>query len=464
MDVLVVGLGSAGAAAAQFFARAGLKVLAVDKRPMGETGARWVNSVPQWCFERAGVAVPSGDELFGGHGTTEDHVFHLIAPGAQSQLSLKNPAVLHIDMRKLVRRLVQDAVDAGVQVLHGTISAVVLEQDRVTGVEIKTSTDVQRISTKLVVDASGLGGAIRRRVATLAKACPDPEPESRCTAAEFQYAVRDRDGLAAFLTKHHARPGHDVAFPGSAGGYSTLTIFTTVALDQVGILAGSIAATGVDDAGTLVDRFVASAPWLGERLWGGRGAIPVRRPYDTLGCAGVALIGDAACQVHASHGSGVGMGLLAARTLVDAVAKQDDPGSAASVARYTRAFHAEFGPLLCAADAFRRFVQQSSREDLTALVSRGLLDERLAMDALEQRATRPDLAMVLAMIPKAASAPGLALRFAPLALKTGLLDRLGGKAGIGNLLEKIVGKAPTVPGHGAWDLPQGKAAKSNGRD
>ncbi len=467
VDVVVVGMGSAGAAAALFLARAGRRVLAVDKREAGHTGARWVNAVPRWCFEEAGVSAPSGDDLFGGHAAGSDHVFHLVAPGEHARLSMRAPPVLHVDMRALVDRLVREAREAGVELVQGSLKEVELTEGRASAVRIETEQGELRVRARLVIDASGIGGAVRRRVPSLARACPDPAPESRCVAAEFQYAVRDRAGLEAFLRAHEALPGHDVAFPGSAGGYSTVTVFTTRALDQVGVLTGSIPALGVLDAGALLERFVARAPWLGERLWGGRGAIPVQRPYDVLGQAGVALIGDAACQVHAAHGSGVGMGLLAARALADAVASADDPGSDAALARYERSFHRAHGGVLSAADAFRRFVQKASRDDLAELISSGLLEQRLASAALEQRVTRPDLAHALAIARNAAHAPGLALRFVPLAMKSGLLDRLGGLAGaprvghrVGALLAALVGGAPREAGAGAWDAPRGAAAAS----
>jgi flavin-dependent dehydrogenase len=452
-DVIVIGLGSAGAAASTFFAQKGFRVVAVDKRPVGETGARWVNSVPRWCFEDARVATPSGEELFGGHAPDAEHVFHLIAPGGAARLPLKAPPVLHVDMRRFVDRLVREAISAGVEVLRGSLREVVLEQARVVGVRVETDAGERRIDARLIVDASGIGGAVRRRVPSLAAAWPEVDEESRCIAAEFQYAVSDKAALEAFLKSHGALPGHDLAFPGCAGGYSTLTLFTTKSLDTVGLLTGSIPATGVMDAGALLDAFVATAPWLGERLFGGRGAIPVTRPYDMLASSGVALIGDAACQVHAAHGSGVGMGLLAARVLADAV--QEDPGSEASLRAYTRNFHRAHGGLLATADAFRRFIQQASRDDLVTLLTAGLLDEKLAHDGLAQRITRPDVAMVFAMAPRAARVPGLALRFLPLAAKSGVLDLVGGSTRMRGLVNALVGSAPGQAGAGEWSVPSG---------
>jgi flavin-dependent dehydrogenase len=367
-------------------------------------------------------------------------------------------------MRRLVGGLLDDARVAGAELVEGSLAGIEHDGLRSSAVVVEGREGPVRIEARLVVDASGIGGAVRGRVPWLAGACPPPGPEDRCSAAESQYAVRDPGALADLLRAHGAEPGQDLAFPGVAGGFSTLTLFTTPTLDQVGVLTGSIPAVGVPDGGALLERFVARAPWLGERLWGGRGAIPLRRPYEVLGGGGVALVGDAACQVHGAHGSGVGMGLLAARALADAAAGADDPGSDAALAAYERAFHRAHGPLLASADAFRRFVQRASRADVAALIEEGLLDERLAAAALAQRPTVPDLRFALAMAPRALRAPGLSLRFAPLAARSAILDRLGGLAGaprvgrrLGRALGVLVGASPRAAGTGPWSLPEATA-------
>lgn len=93
----------------------------------------------------------------------------------------------------------------------------------------------------------------------------------------------------------------------------------------------------------MIDEFVSGASWLGERTFGGQGPIPVRRPYDSLGGGGVALVGDAACQVFASHGSGVGMGLIAGSALAEAANRASDPGADDVVHAYERMFRRRYG-------------------------------------------------------------------------------------------------------------------------
>ena len=59
-DILVVGAGSAGANAALQLAKKGHSVRLIDRRARGKNGAQWVNSIPPWCFDKAGLDQPVG--------------------------------------------------------------------------------------------------------------------------------------------------------------------------------------------------------------------------------------------------------------------------------------------------------------------------------------------------------------------------------------------------------------------
>jgi len=450
-DVLVVGAGSAGSAAAAFFAASGRRVALVDKRPRGETGARWVNAIPAWCFDRAGVARPSGEETpFAG----DTHRVHLIGPGRRSGVAIADVPMLHVDMRAFVARLVDDAIRAGAELATGHVEHVERVGGRVRAVSFANGSERFTLRARLIVDASGAGGAIRKRVPLLSARCPDAGPADRCAAAQFQHDVADPAGLRAFLARHGAVPGDAIAFSGIAGGYSTLSLFTHPELSEVGVLTGSMPGLGVPSGLALYERFVASARWLGSKRYGGAGSIPLRRPYATLGAEGVALIGDAASQVYASHGSGVGMGLLAARALADAARVEQDPGSEAVLARYASAFHRAHGGLLVASDAFRRYLQGVASHELDALLAAGLVDADMSRAALSQVPTRPDARFVLRAPLRAARAFTAARRFLPLAARTVLLDALGAFGGtFDRLIEPLLGDAARAAGEGEWTLP-----------
>lgn len=452
-DVLVVGAGSAGAAAARFFAERGRRVTIVDKRPRGETGARWVNAVPLWCFDEAGVERPRGEETPLGD---DPHTFHVVGPARRGRVAIHDAPVAHVDMRRFVSRMLDRALAAGADLRRGHLEALEEHRDRVTGAWFTDGSARFTVRARLVVDATGLGGMVRRLVPALVAACPHPEPLDRCSAAEHHHEVRDPEALREFLARHGAAPGDAIAFSGIAGGYSTLTLFTRRDLREISVLTGSIPALGFAAAPALHARFVANAKFIGPAIFGGAGAIPLRRPFTMLGARGVALVGDAACQVYSSHGSGVGMGLLGARALADAAAAADDPGGDATLARYGASFRRAHGGLLAASDAFRRFIQGLGPAHMDALLESGLLDEAMARAALTQRPTRPSARFALAAPLRAFRAPEAAVRFAPLAARSVLLDRLGpltAGAAIDRFIEPLVGRASPAA-EGAWSLPE----------
>ncbi len=453
VDVLVVGAGSAGAATALLFATRGVRVALVDKRARGETGARWVNAVPAWCFDEATIARPTGDEAPLG---VEPHNVHLVGPTRRTKIELREVPMIHVDMRRLVARLVDEAERAGVAVSHGGVDAVEVVGDRARSVSFVDGRERFTLRARLIVDATGIRGAIRGRVPGLAAECSEVRGVERCAAAQFQHEVTDPERLRAVLARHGVRPGDGLGFSGIAGGYSTLTLFTHKDLREVGVLTGSIPALGVPNGLELYERFIASVPWLGRPLFGGAGAIPLRRPYTTLGAHGVALVGDAACQVYASHGSGVGMGLLAARALVDAAAHEHDLGGDTGLRRYAAAYRRAHGGLLAASEAFRRFLQGVGPAELDSLLEAGLVDPTMARAALSQRPTRPDAQFAMRAPFRAMRARSAAAKFLPLALRTVVLESLGpltAERAIDRWAGQLIGRAAERAHAHEWSLP-----------
>ncbi len=150
-------------------------------------------------------------------------------------------------------------------------------------------------------------------------------------------------------------------------------------------LTGAIATTAYADGPSIMDRMLAASPWIGDRIFGGHGAIPLRRPYDRLVAPGLALLGDAACQVFSMHGSGIAMGLVGARLLADAVGSNDDPGDLRALWHYQARFHRNWGGLLAAYDLLRRAVQVLPVTDVEAMLEMGVIESSGFRAGLEQR-------------------------------------------------------------------------------
>ena len=413
-DVLVIGAGSAGAAAAAGLAEGGWSVVLADRRPAAEAGAQWINAVPGWLFDKAAVARPEPPERVR---PGETHASVLADGRGRVCTVVASDPGLHVDMGLLTQRLHHRARDAGVTFLQGRVTGVEMSGGRLAAVTLATRDAHTTIRPRLAVDASGAAATLRRRVPDLADACPAPLATDMCLAAQYQHRITDHAGAKAFLEAHRAAPGDNVTHTGVKGGYSILMVTVSEDLTEAGILSGSIPADGAPSGQAIVDRFVAETPWLGRRLAGGRAPIPLGQPYTRLTAGGVALVGNAANHVYALHGSGVGMGLVAARLLADAATGADDPGDPAALHRYAHRFLRTYGGRLAAADLFRRHSQTLTRDQISALLGSGLVSGPMVAAGLMQRPFEADAKALRTLVARALRQPRQALRLAPLALR-----------------------------------------------
>jgi flavin-dependent dehydrogenase len=383
-DVAIVGAGTAGAGAAWQCAKRGMRIVCLDSRPLGEAGARWINGVPRWQLDVAGIPRASGPELFG-----EDPPFHLIAGWGPERVSLDRRGVDELDMRELVARLQTLAREAGAE-LRGGVRVHGLD-----GPNLQTSEGTLRAD--VIVDASGLAGARLARGPTVAR-------EHVCAAAQAVHEVHDLQQARDWFARHDAPEGHVLCFAGIAGGYSIINV--RLHDGALGILTGSIPAEGHPSGRALLDRFVADHPWIGPQRFGGARAIPIRRPFDRLAHGRVALLGDSASQVFSAHGSGIGIGLLAGRMLAEALA------AGHGVAGYERQFLREHGGLLAGYDIFRRFSQGLPVTELARLMRVGLVDAQASLAGTAQRWPTLDTASITSKLVGLARAPKQAVELA----------------------------------------------------
>lgn len=411
-DVVVVGAGTAGSTAALHLARGGRRVLLLDARSRGASGAQWVNAIPDWMFVHAGVSKPTErPEL---RSRAARHV--MVDPDWQERIVLEGSPMLFVDMRHLVDRLQRMAVDAGTTLVHDTaVREVSMEGDRVVGVGTRHGV----VHAKMVIDASGIAGAVRTKVPFLREHCPPPRATDVCSAAQEVRHIRDREGARRWLERH-GKPGDALGVVGLDGGYSTRLVQVDLDSGEVEILTGVIAERGRASGQELIDAFVREEPWVGDKIFGGTGAIPLRRPYDRLSAPGVALVGDAACQVFPAHGSGVGAGMIAARQLAEAIlGGAADPGAA-----YESEFHRTLGARLAAYDVFRRLSQAFTADDVRGMLAAGLVNELTFEAGLAQEMPELGPAAVLRLGTAAVRAPRLFARLAPAALRMQLVHAL----------------------------------------
>lgn len=462
-DVVVVGAGTAGANVAQQLAGRGLSVVLVERRPMGAAGARWHNGVLDWQFRRADLQPPEPPELAHSAGA-----FHMFGPAGNHVFTITDPPTVTADMSLLGDRLRSMCTERGVMMIDqaGQLSTV-YEDDRLVGVEFvgnrvgRSTSDRQRhsIRARLFVDASGRAGVLRRTSAVLARWCPTVRNDELCSASDFRFRIADRAGAQDFLRRHGAQPGDHMNTVALAGGYSTRNMSVSKDLDQVSVLVGCVANGRYGTGPRMLDHLRRVESWIGDPISGGSGVIPLRRPYPRFTAPGLALVGDAACQVFPAHGSGIGMGLIAGHLLAEAVAGRDpdsagdraaaqgvghgrvgpdrvghgrggpsnDIGDESVLWAYQHAFMSEFGGLLTAFDAFRRMSTSLGSEGVDKLLSADLVNEKMTRAGLDQRLATPDLAALPNMALTLLSSPRLAAKVLPMLARVQILRTLGSR-------------------------------------
>lgn len=361
-DVCIVGLGTAGAAVALQCARRGLSTLGIERRGLDVAGAHWVNGVALTAFDRADIPRPMAPEHRGAHGR-----FHLVCGWGPDRLSLADECVVEVDMRHLVKRLQRDAGAAGAELREG-VRAERLEGDTL-------HTDRGPIEARFFVDASGLRGLGLLPI-------PEVPREDLCAAAQEVRRVSDRVAAEAYFARNGAEPDETLCFTGVAGGYSIVNL--SLHADEISILTGSLPALGHASGKQLLDDFVEQHPWIGERLFGGSRAIPLRAPRGALARGNVAAIGDSVSQVFAAHGSGIAVQLESSKILAEAIVARD-------LESYSRRWHERYGLRFRVSDWFRRFSQTLTPSELAALMRSGLLDERSVLAGLRQELPKASL-------------------------------------------------------------------------
>ncbi|HUU03164.1 MAG TPA: FAD-dependent oxidoreductase [Myxococcota bacterium] len=407
-DVVVIGAGSAGSACALFLTLAGRRVALLESRPLEQAGARWVNGVPAWMFEQAGLATPAPPESRG-----VAPAFVVTDAALHSRLRVEPSPVTTVDMPRLCARLHRLCNDAGVEIFDRfhTQSLKTLDARPVSlAGEVRTTARSARgmiFKAALFVDASGMAGALRGRVPALDEGCGQVENEHLCSAAQEVCEVADRAGAEEFLSRNHLRPGEVLAATGVDGGFSTSSLQLDADLETVDLLTGSIAGPGHRGGPALMGELKKSRPWIGRRISGGSGLVPLRRSYDRLVAPGIALVGDAACQVFPAHGSGTGAGLLAARALANAVVGKLDPGSLDALWTYQADWQRGFGSLCAAYDVFRRYSQLLDGDELAGLLGSGILGPASFKAGLEQVMPRQSFAELSVSLRALARAPRL---------------------------------------------------------
>ena len=409
-DVVVVGAGTAGSAAAFNLASQGFHVALIESRPLEKAGPDWFNAVPPWMFDEAGIDRPKGPEK---HHGSKPVVSLARADGVKARL--KKSPLWHLNISMLTARLHQLCRKSGVEIFDNTTAGkLFFVSGRPSSLSLTPTGGVGReftVSARLFVDAAGMTGVLRHQSGVLGPYCPPVPRKHICLATQQVCRINDKGLAQEYFHRSGCNTNDSINWMGVNGGFSTIAIGANDDLSTVDLLAGAI--SGIGSGAELLAGLKQKENWIGEPVVGGGAPIPIRRPYDILTAEGLALVGDSACQVFPAHGSGTGIGMIAAKILADSVAGTKDPGDPEALWNYQSKFMREYGSTFAAFDVFRRAIQPLDREQISSVFDSGMVSENLFHAALNQKLPSLKFKNLVAPIRALRSAPEICRKIYP---------------------------------------------------
>ncbi|MFE7779032.1 FAD-dependent oxidoreductase [Streptomyces sp. NPDC057445] len=324
-DVIVVGARCAGAPTAMLFARAGYRVLMVDKarQPRDTMSTLYIHQPGVALLQRWGVL----DAVVATGCPPMDKARHQVADVRLEGCSwpVEGIRAAYAPRRYLLDRILADAaVAAGAEFREQcTVDDLLFEEDRVIGVGMRTAAGRSEERARLVIGADGM----RSRVAALAGA-PVVSEDPLMTCAYYSFWSGLPTGFEVYQST-----GRWAGFVPTndgltlVGTYFPQSEFDTVRADVRRAFLGNVsaAAPGLDErlaAATQEDRFYGT----GDQ----------RNFFRQASGPGWALVGDAGHHKDSITGKGITDAFRQATLLTDRVADglQDRPLLDAALRRY----------------------------------------------------------------------------------------------------------------------------------
>jgi digeranylgeranylglycerophospholipid reductase len=351
-DVVVVGGGPAGSSAAMAAAKAGLKVLMVEKR--AEIGApkRCGEGLSKSALERMGLEF---DACWACRTVLGASAY---APnGRKITVDYKGPEGWVIERKVFDKWLAKKAVGAGAKVMAKTDAVALIKKGgKVAGLTLESEGKRWDVEAKVVIACDGVESKLGREAGI------DTTIKLADIASGIQFEMAgvdiDPDRIELYFGNAIAPAAYAWIFP--KGEHEA----------NVGI--GVRKPWAKKTALEYLKDFVESMPGLrkGSIIEVNAGGVPVGGLMEDMVTDGLILAGDAAHQVNPIHGGGIGESFMAGRIAGQVTAKAIKNGdvSKKALSEYNKLWWKERGEKLKKLVKLREVMESLSDEELNWLV------------------------------------------------------------------------------------------------
>jgi len=306
-EIVVVGAGPAGCFFALEAAQRGAHVTIIEKKNRTNLGHKRPDDVERSVFQRLGMDIPAVTEWSHSPSNTV-----AIPPDLSGRRDLGSADVIPLAMDRFITRLVAKAQSQGVKLIDSaTVQALTFIDGTADSLVYERAGQHYTIMAPLYVDASGMSGVLRKQPGFLGQHHDGMTNHDICTAYRgkiFPPAAK----LEEYANRHQYRDRINYSLLASRGSYSVENIMVNMAENWLDILIGFKKSWG-GTARQEVQAYLDREGFVGEKIIGAGGFIPIRQSLDVLVNDHLMIIGNAACQVISAIGSGVASSMLAAQ-------------------------------------------------------------------------------------------------------------------------------------------------------
>jgi len=364
-DVIVVGAGTAGTVFAWRMAQRGHKVLVLEEQPFSALGkAIEIIHMEKVRFDEFDIPHPEPPELI-----HTENIGFTYSPDEIMKLPVRNTFYV-VNMPLLMQRLRFYAISAGADLRQDAkVEELVLEGKRIVGVKGTLNGERFTAHASLVVDASGIAGAVRTKLPTDLGIENAPVPPEK----RLYVCLELRSDLPeGSLTGSNGYMFHKAFWNKSYGNDVVLGIGQPHSYDYAWQKLREWREEYFGDPGRVV----------GHR----QGVIPfTRTPFSLVG-DGLMLIGDAANQNKPFSGEGITSGFTAVKIAVETADQALKIGDTSLAAlwdynlRYQRGQGAKFAASLAQLPA----AAELTRKDVNYLFHKGIIFSSADFEELNQ--------------------------------------------------------------------------------